>query len=121
MKKFIAVILLVALCITISSCGKADSEKDLELREYIFQESEDVIPASIMLMEDNKFQFIFSGISSYIGIGSYIIDGDRLILTTDDGDYHYTFNITDDGLVFDAEASSENIWSGDFTDGSVFR
>lgn len=121
MKRLIAVMLLIVLCITISACAEKSSDKGLELRKYSFQESDDIVPASVTLMEDNKFQFIFSAMSSYICMGSYSVDGDKLLLNADEGGFYYTFNITADGLVFDAENSSDNLWFADFTDGSVFR
>lgn len=121
-KRIIAVMLLIVLCITISACaGKPSSDNVLELREYVFQESDDIVPASLTLMEDNKFEFVYSTLSSYICMGSYNVDGDKLLLNADEGGFYYTFNITADGLVFDAENSSDNIWFADFTDGSVFR
>ena len=122
-KKLIVAILWIAVCLTISSCGKKTlSDGGLELRTYTYQNSNELVPpASLSLLENNRFSFGFSAQRSYIEFGSYSIDGDTILLTTDDGDFHYAFTITEDGLVFDAVNSSECIWYADFTDGVVFQ
>lgn len=113
-------ILTLSLCLFAVSCGKAPV-RDLELRTYTESASDEPLPARLTLLEGNRFEFRFSAASSYLGYGIYQIDDDKLLLTTDDGKFHYTFTIAEDGLVFDAVNSSENIWFGDFTDGSVFQ
>lgn len=98
-------------------------ENDLQ-RVYAYRESDSVVKPSISLFEGNRFQFTFSAVSSYLGVGTYTIYDDILVLNTDDGKYRYTFRIDGeniDRLIFDAEASSENIHFGDFEDGAVFR
>lgn len=76
---------------------------------------------SITIEEDGRFQFSFSVISSYIGTGTYVQDGDLLVLHTDDGKYHYAFQLADDGLVFDADSSSDFLGHADIPDGAVFQ
>lgn len=76
--------------------------------------------SQITLNEDGSFVFVFSQQSSYLGIGKFSVKGDQLTLETSDGKYHYVFRITDSGLVFDADASSDTLWLAEFTDGSVF-
>lgn len=71
--------------------------------------------SALTLNADGTAQLIFSPISSYIYIGSYSADGDRL----DVGGYIFT--ITDEGLRFNADESPEYVWGGFFRDGSVFR
>ena len=88
--------------------------------QYVFTKSQDLIPPSLLLMEDGTFQLNFSVYSSYIGRGSYKINGDRLVLNTSDGIFTYVFTIAEKSLIFDAEASSDMLWYSDFTDGSVF-
>lgn len=71
--------------------------------------------SALTINSDGTAQFIFSPISSYIYIGNYSVDGDRL----DVGGYIFT--ITDEGLRFNADESPEYVWGGFFRDGSVFR
>lgn len=90
------------------------------LRKYVYQGSEDVVPANFVLEEGNRFLFTFSAESSYVGVGTYEINGDKLILRTNDGAVYFFF-ADGDGYVFDAENSSGFRWGADFENGSVFR
>ncbi len=91
-------------------------------RVYEFNDSEDIMKTSGIVLNDNgTFSLTFSPISSYLGYGTYKIEDNRLILNTDDGNYTYVFDMVDDTLVFDADASSEQLWFSNITDGSVFR
>ena len=71
--------------------------------------------SALTINSDGTAQLIFSPISSYIYIGNYSVDGDRL----DVGGYIFT--ITEEGLRFNADESPEYVWGGFFRDGSVFR
>ena len=53
------------------------------------------------------FEITFHPLSSYIGFGSWGCVMDRLTLTTDDGQYHFSFLVKDNDLVYDAKNSSE--------------
>ncbi len=77
--------------------------------------------STISLYDNGEFLFSFSPISSYIGHGQYIISDDRLTLKTEDGSYTYVFDIVDDHLVFDAEASSDKVWGSGITSGAIFK
>jgi hypothetical protein len=91
---------------------------------YIHEESNDVVKPIITLFDDNKCSFTFSALSSYLGIGTYTIENDFLVLNTDDGVYTYTFKIEGenmDRLIFIAEKSSDYIHQGQFEDGAVFE
>ena len=77
--------------------------------------------AKLVLRDDGTFIFNFSPISSYLGHGTYKVNGSRVTLNTNDGDYIYIFDIVGDTLVFDADASSDQIWYSGMTDGSVYK
>ena len=77
--------------------------------------------AEVTLYEDGSFEFMFSPISSYLGIGEFTVKNDKLTLKTSDGQYHYVFRITDNGIVFDADASSDTLWFGTFSHGALFK
>ena len=104
----------VALCwLLLCSCGC----KELS-GTYTFGEGVD--SSSVTLNDDGTFTFDFSPVSSYLGLGRFSVSGDKLTLETSDGNYRYVFHITDSGIVFDADASSDCLWMGNFTDGSLF-
>ena len=115
MKKIwvLAALLLLSLLL-LSSCR----DKQLD-RTYIFGDG--VNGAEVTLHEDGSFTFVFSPLSSYRGIGKYTFSGDRLTLETSDGKYRYVFRLTERGIEFDASASSDSLWLGEFSDGSVFE
>ena len=89
-------------------------------RHYCMRSSEEIIKPGFALFEDGTFSMTFSVVSSYIGIGTYEMTEDKLTLRTDDGKFVYVFDIVDDKMIFDAEASSEMVWFSDMKDGSVF-
>lgn len=92
------------------------------IRVYRFNDSQDFVKTAVVVLnEDGTFTFNFSPISSYLGFGTYRVDDYQVILNTDDGNYTYIFNMVDDTLVFDAHASSEQVWFSGITDGSVFK
>ncbi len=84
--------------------------------------------ATVTLLPGNRFQMVVSPLGSYLPIGSYTEIDDVLVLSTDDGAYHYTFRRQTDGLVFDAAHSSplpEHVFSSSpirssISDGAVF-
>lgn len=61
--------------------------------------------AYVLLENETDFQFVYSYLSSFIGVGSYEIIDEKLILTNQNGDI-YTFLYQDDTLIFDKENSS---------------
>lgn len=111
---------LFSLCVLSAGCIKQRELPSMD-RVYSYRDSEQLAAPSFTLQEDGTFTFHFSALSSYIGHGSYQLDENVLILTTDDGDFSYQFDIVEEGFAFDAEHSSEQIWYADFSDGAVFR
>lgn len=95
------------------------TERDI-VRVYMFRDSEETMKPNFILFENGTFQMSFSGVSSYIGVGTYSLENDRLTLKTDDGDFVYCFDAVDDTYVFDASASSDMVWFSDMYDGCVF-
>ena len=92
------------------------------IKQYTFKESEEkLLKPNFTLLDNGKFTFTFSGISSYLGVGEYDLENGRLTLKTDDGRFVYCFNEVDGKMVFDAEASSEMVWFSGMYDGCVFE
>ena len=89
-------------------------------RYYCMRSSEEIIKPGFALFEDGTFSMTFSAVSSYIGIGTYEMTEDKLTLRTNDGQFTYVFDIVEDKMIFDAEASSEMVWFSDMKDGAVF-
>ncbi len=134
MKKLVALFLALVLCLLLVGCNKQDSnETDLQYiyenagkRVYMWRESDSVVKPSVALLENNRFHFTFSSVSSYLGMGTYTIADNILVLNTDDGLYTYTFEVEMEGdainrLIFDAENSSKVTHYGNFEDGDIFE
>lgn len=98
-----------------------DLSSEALIRSYTFQESKDTIKPCVALYDNGAFSFAFSVISSYLGYGAYEIDNDRLTLHTSDGKFTYVFDMVDDTLVFDADASSKLTWFSGLYDGAVLQ
>ena len=119
------VLLLAILCaLAMISCGDGEEENFSEKFDAVYYWRDDdgdmIHTASVSLYEDGTFMFGFSPVSSYIGHGEYTIEDNMLYLETDDGNFHYSFKISGEDLIYDAENSSGFTWFSDFGDGDVF-
>jgi len=112
-------ILLIAAAILICAAFLSSCNAKKYCGTYTF--SDGITFSEVRLNEDGSFEFMFSPVSDYLGIGNFTVRGDKITLKTSDGMYHYVFRITDNGIVFDADASSDTFWYGAFSDGSLFK
>ena len=78
-----------------------------KIRSYTYDLSPDPMPATLNLSGDGTANFTYSALSSYLNIGTYTNDGEKIVMTTDDNLYHFTFIIDGEKLIFDAKNSSE--------------
>ncbi|MCI9053364.1 MAG: hypothetical protein HFI05_15905 [Lachnospiraceae bacterium] len=76
---------------------------------YILKtDKEEFIPQIFLNTNDKTFFFSYGVLSSYITNGTYTENHKQLELKTEDGTYHYTFDIVDDNtLKFNQENSSD--------------
>ncbi len=65
-----------------------------------------LINGTVTLYANNKMMFNYSLLSSYIPYGTYSVEGETLVMKTDDGRFTYTFRVGEDTLIFDAVNSS---------------
>lgn len=120
MKKVVCFLSIVLLGL-LAGCGsKTEAKLQEGTRVYSLRDSTETVKPTITLEDDGQFTFVFSALSSYIGRGSYAIEDSRLRLETEDGNFHYAFDMTGQGLVFLAGQSSENTWYAEISDGAVF-
>lgn len=122
MKKFLLIILLLQImAFSLIGCSEKDDDSaELTERIYIMNESDEVIKPTVTL-KDNEFTFFYSALSSEITKGTYEIDGDKLILKTDNGQKQYVFKIDNDTLIFNANESSKLPDYANIPDGAVFE
>ncbi len=97
----------------------------LPVRCYVFEQSDEVLKPTVTLEENNRFSFMYSGLSSYLPRGTYEIDQNKLILRAEDaiGDsvIQYVFEINDDTLIFQAKQSTIIPSFASLPDGAVFK
>lgn len=98
------------LMISVSSCGHTSKESELNDGKYTLKVSEQentgaIFPA--ITISDGTFTFSYDPLSSYLSYGEYYIQDDKLILTTVDEKYQYTFHINGKSLFFIEEESSD--------------
>lgn len=85
------------------------------------------LPNIVLDTTNKKFHFFYDALSSYMNVGSYVIEDDMMIATTDDGLYTYKFKVDGDNLVFVKVGSSSvriidsEILGYTIEDGSVFE
>lgn len=125
MKKTLFLLFLSLACACfLVSCSNTNSS-NLPMRTYVFEESKESLKPYVTLKENNQFEFVYSGISSYLPYGTYEIDDNRLILKTDDtkGDnaIKYEFQINDGTLIFNAKESTEFPSFTKLPDGAIFK
>ena len=120
---------LLALFLSLSllaGCGRK-KEEPVGRVVYQFGENSDIVSQAIFSLndKDGTFSFNFNPLSSFMGFGSYRIKEGVLTLTCDKKAcgyaYTYVFRADGDNWIFDAAASSDELWMGKFGDGDVFR
>jgi len=88
--------------------------------QYVFKDTQDVIMPSLVLFDNNKFRFTYSGLSSYLAIGDYEEKDGRFILNTYDGAHTYVFEINDNGITF-LESESNGGYMFEVKEGTFFE
>lgn len=90
---------------------KADGQESGEFPEwdqkYTAVTSKETISPYFCLDEESRsYMFVYSGLSSYISMGTYSLVGDGLVLAEDETENEYVFRKTEEGYTFDASASA---------------
>lgn len=121
---FWGILLAVLLCAVLALCFLL-LPRNAQLKPlpctYQFETEDFGETASVTLSEDGTFTLSPSPLSSYIGIGRYTVEGNRLTLTVDANEI-YVFTVRKDTLVFDGKNSVyAKRYGGAFTDGAVFH
>ena len=126
MKKITYVLLLLSITFSLVSCSQPRSSSEnhnsnaiLSMGTYILQRNENsssFLP-SIVLKEDGSFTFSFSPLLSTIPSGTYNIEDNQLILTSElEGTPTsiYVFNVDGEALIFDSinsDALIPELWT----------
>lgn len=87
---------------------------------YVTEAENSLERSTICLMNNGRFTMYFSPLSSYFGMGEYVIEDDILTLIADDYDYRYVFKKTGNKLIYDEGASNGPAHYSKLYDGMVF-
>jgi len=116
-------LLLLVLMWGLAGCSNnpKTAEQYIPVGTYVMHESKEPLKPFVSLKDSNKYTFTYSGLSSYLAIGSYEENDGNLILNTDDGKFKYVFKIKERTLVFKAKESSEMPSFANVPDGAIFE
>lgn len=78
---------------------------------FLMQEDGGSAVCSLVLNSDYTFSFSYDPMSSYLPQGTFEVSGDKVICSTADGMYTYTFNVVDDRTLSFNEGESSVIES----------
>lgn len=117
-------LLCLVLCLAVLACG-CENRPILTGTYRLVKHGKSPAPVrpSVILSKNNKFYIHASVFSSYMPVGSYKMDDDRLTMTTYEGRYTYVFLLDGDKLIFQAGESSEiTVYANErpIVDGDVF-
>jgi len=103
-KKEIFVLSVIVLILTSSlttGCSKQYKIEEPKIGKYVMQGTESEWMAWVLLEENKKFRFNRNAYTSYVPIGTYSIDGNKLILYVNENE-SYIFIIEGDKLIFES-------------------
>ena len=104
MKRMSRVIISIFVLIFCTSCS---AESTIREGTYLLQGQEESIAILPRVNIDGEnIMFSYDLLSSYANIGGFIIDKNKLIMTTCDNRYTYVFEIDEDSLYFLEDESS---------------
>ena len=108
MKRLALLLCALTLALGMAACTAEPVSEDavLPVGDYTVGGADAILAPTLTLMENNEASFYSSPLSSYLAMGSYEIEGNSLVLTTDDGENVYVFSISSGELLFEAEQSS---------------
>lgn len=112
MKKCSICLMMMALFFALAACGQQNREKEdlrdvIAHRTYLYEKEGFGGEFTIQINDDGTFIYYEGALSSYIGIGSWVLDDDILVLSEGDGDaFVNRFKVDGSDLVFLSEGSS---------------
>lgn len=114
-------VVLIACLMLLAGCSRPVQAEDIAGKVYRYEGEGFGGPFTIRLEKDGSFTFYEGSLSSYIGIGSWTLEGDLLCIT-DEGagkGWKNYFHADENALTFRAEGS-ENFIYLTVADGETF-
>ena len=113
MKKHAAFGLALALILPMVGCGRSVQAGDVAGKTYVYEKDGFGGEFTVTINEDGSFQYYEGFLSSYIGAGTWQLEGDILSLSDDEEmGYEFVnhFQVDDGVLVFQEEDSSNFLY-----------
>ena len=117
MKKISICLMMMAFIFVLISCGRQKREKEdlpkmIIHRTYLYEKEGCGGAFAIHINDDGTFQYCEGYASSHIGMGSWVLDDDILVLSEDSEVYAFVnrFKVDGSDLVFLSEGSSNFIY-----------
>ena len=99
--------LALGMALLLAGCGASVQESNLVGKSYTYEKDGFGGKFGIQLQEDHRFSYYEGFLSSYIGAGTWSLDGGILTLTDDTGiDFVNRFEVDGGDLVFQSEGST---------------
>ncbi len=114
MRRIIIYVLIIACFFSMTACGRSEDIQDvIANKTFVYEKEGFGGKFTIKINDDGRFSYYEGGFSSYIGIGSWVLEDDILILSDDD-DMGYPFvnrfKVKDGDLVFISQDSSNFLY-----------
>lgn len=107
MKKILLSFMILFMFFLFSGCNSNNDTDTVKNGTYVMeQEGIDELFLPCVNISDDDILFSYDFLSSYLTIGSYLIEDGKLTMTTDDNKYTYVFEIDGDDLIFQKNESS---------------
>lgn len=118
MKKMIACVLMIACLFSMTACSQSNGEsvdiQDIIVNKtFVYEKDGFGGEFTIQINDDGTFCYYEGLLSSYIGIGIWILDNDILVLSDDDSREYprvNRFEVKDGDLVFLSKDSSNFLY-----------
>jgi hypothetical protein len=104
MKRVGYLIVLLVIFSFYAGCGAKNPT--IKNGTYVYGNDPKGVNNATISISDKEITFVFDLLSSYMNIGTYTIKDNLLTMVTDDGLYHYVFQISEDTLIFKKDKSS---------------
>ncbi len=114
--KLTSISFIMFMIFVLSGCNSNNDSDTVKNGTYVMEQEEtEEVFLPCVKVSDDEIVFSYDLLSSYLSIGTYLIDDGKLTMTTDDNKYNYVFQIDGDDLVFQKnESSSVNLIDGRF-------
>ena len=91
----------------LSGCNSNNDMDTVKNGTYVLEQEEtEAILLPYVKITDDEILFVHDLLSSYLSIGTYVVDDGKLTMTTDDSKFIYVFEIDGDNLIFQENESS---------------